>query len=171
MSVSCQKAPVTDESGWSLCTGNPIWRTFLTSLPILLDVQRGLATLQMPRRVDLPARDAASLDPRSQLVEVLRGWDLESRSLGNVLVAPELSGWARESSKAYRESGRQFNLRGIFADTSDGIHLSAVHGQTCMDTIRPQAVVRYLDGGPSDNHLAGGDRVSFVVYSSSYNRD
>lgn len=106
VSVSCQKAPVTDDSGWSLCTGNPIWRTFLTSLPILLDVQRGLDTLQMPRRVDLPARDAASLDPCSRLVEVLRGWYLESRNLGNVLVAAELSGWDCESSEAYRESRR-----------------------------------------------------------------
>jgi hypothetical protein len=105
VSVSCQKAPVADESGWSVCTGNPIWRTFLTSLSILLDVQRGLDTLQMPRRVDLPARNAAGLDPRSQLVEVLRGWDLESRSLGNVLVAPKLSGWARESLEAYRGVG------------------------------------------------------------------
>jgi hypothetical protein len=32
-------------------------------------------------------------------------------------------------------SGRRFNLRGVFADTPDGIHLSAVHGKTCMGTV------------------------------------
>jgi hypothetical protein len=37
-----------------------------------------------------------------------------------------------------------------------------------MGTVWSQAVVRYLDGGPSDNHLAGGDRVSFVAWNSSY---
>lgn len=75
---------------------HPLWHPRLASLPLFLDIWRGLDKTQAASIVDLPAQHTAGADPDSRILEVLCGRDLASGHLGDVLVAAQLSGWPGE---------------------------------------------------------------------------